>query len=54
VHIKHEFIEIVINNRKVFYDDETLLEDVDIKPDDFCLVLVKKEYKKDEKKEEGV
>lgn len=40
VHIQHESIVIVVNNKKVYYEDETLLEDVDLKATDVCLVLV--------------
>lgn len=40
MHIKHEFIAIVVNGRKVYYDDKTLLEDVDLKATDVCIVLV--------------
>ena len=34
-------MDIVINNKKVFYDDQTLLEDIDIKEKDVCFVMNK-------------
>jgi hypothetical protein len=44
VHIDYHFIDIAVNGKKVFFDDSTLLEDVDLQPTDECFVLVRRQW----------